>query len=198
LVVHSRFIPLPRETRLEEWQTPRPSADTIEAVQKSCLAVADKPVRLAEAFYHHLFAMAPSLRPMFAEDLSAQMQKMTDTLLAIIEQLATTNTSKLENGLYRMGVDHYRRYGVEPTHYLYVAHALTRAVRDITGWDFSSRLSSSWISVCQWITTLMCAGARAAMDAPAPTGTEPHGGQPRTALPDPRTPPERSTRLRSR
>ena len=67
LVVHPRSNPL-LETRGGAWQTPRPSAETIAAVQKSCMAVADKPVRLAEAFYGHLFAMATELRPRFADE----------------------------------------------------------------------------------------------------------------------------------
>ena len=61
------------------------------------MAVVDKPVRLAEAFYGHLFTMAPGLRPMFADDLSEQMQRMTDILLAVITQLSRTDTSRLEN-----------------------------------------------------------------------------------------------------
>ena len=183
--MHPRSNPL-QETRGAVWQTPRPSAETIEAVQKSCLAVVDKPVRLAEAFYGHLFTMAPGLRPMFADDLSEQMQKMTDTLLAVIAQLAKTDTSRLQNALHQMGVDHYTRYRVEPTHYLYVAHALTRAVRDIAGLEYSSRLSSAWISVCKWVTERMCAGAYSAMQEQSQIEAEVRTVQP-TTVPDPRT-----------
>jgi hemoglobin-like flavoprotein len=196
LVVHPRSNPL-QETRSAVWQTPRPSAETIEAVQKSCMSVVDKPVRLAEAFYGHLFSMAPSLRPMFADDLSEQMQKMTDTLLTVIAQLAKTDTSRLEKALHQMGVDHYTRYQVEPTHYLYVAHALTRAVRDITGREYSSRLSSAWISVCKWVTEQMCAGAYAAMLTQAQIDAETCTVPP-TAVPDPRTPGDSTSATPSR
>ncbi|MCF7553258.1 globin domain-containing protein [Pseudonocardia sp. WMMC193] len=135
----------------------------MDVVVASCQAVADRPVRLAEVFYSHLFAMAPWLRPMFAPDMTEQMQKMSDTLLAAITQLTTVDTADLEVLLYQMGQDHYTRYEVEPKHYLYVAHALTRAVREVAGWEYSSYLSSSWIAVCQWVTGHMCAGARAAI-----------------------------------
>jgi hemoglobin-like flavoprotein len=101
----------------------------MDAVQKSCLAVAERPVLLAEVFYGHLFEMAPWLRPMFAADMTDQMQKMTDTLLAAVAQLSTADTADLEVLLYRMGADHYVRHQVEPAHYVYVAHALTRARR---------------------------------------------------------------------
>ena len=195
--MHPLSNPL-QETRTVIWQTPRPSAETIEAVQKSCMAVADKPVRLAEAFYGHLFTMAPALRPMFADDLSEQMQKMTDTLLTVIAQLAKTDTSRLENVLYQMGVDHYTRYQVEPTHYLYVAHALTRAVRDIAGREYSSRLSSAWISVCKWVTERMCAGADAAMHTQAQIDAETRTVPPTITVPDPRTPGDSTSSTPSR
>jgi hemoglobin-like flavoprotein len=162
------------------------------------MAVADKPVRLAEAFYGHLFAMAPELRPMFADDLSEQMQRMTDILLTVITQLAGTDTRRLENALCNMGMDHYVRYRVGPPHYLYVAHALTRAVRDIAGWEYSSQLSSAWVSVCKWVTDQMCAGAYLAMQAPAADDTETHTVQPTATVPDPRTPPKNSRRTTNR
>jgi hemoglobin-like flavoprotein len=162
--------PLQQERRLEKWPAGRPSPEVMEAVQRSCLAVAERPERLAEVFYGHLFEMAPWLRPMFSVDMTDQMQKMTDTLLGAIGQLATTDTADLEVLLYQMGTDHYVRYQVEPAHYVYVAHALTRAVRDVSGWEYSSYLSSAWIALSQWVTMHMCAGARAAMaDAPVET-----------------------------
>lgn len=150
----------------------------MEAVQRSCRAVADRPVRLAEVFYRHLFEMAPATRALFAADMSEQMQKMTDTLLTAITQLLTYDTADLEVTLHRLGREHYDRYGVEPDHYLYIAHALNRAVRDVAGWDYTSYLSSCWIALSQWVTRHMITGARAAMAVaaaahPADGGSEP-------------------------
>jgi hypothetical protein len=93
-----------------------------------------------------------------------------------------------------MGIDHYVRYRVEPTHYLYIAHALTRAVRDIAGYEYSSQLSSAWVSVCKWVTEQMCAGTYFAMQTPAPTDAEAHAVQPTVSVPDPRRPPKNSRR----
>jgi hypothetical protein len=44
-------------------------------------------------------------------------------------------------------------------HYLYIPHALTRAVRDVAGAAWSGRLSSSWIAPVVWINGQMLAGA---------------------------------------
>ncbi|MEU7813040.1 globin domain-containing protein [Pseudonocardia sp. NPDC049154] len=141
----------------------RPTPEVMAAVQRSCRAVADRPERLAEVFYAHLFEMAPWARSMFAVDMTEQMQKMTATLLAAIEQLTTSDTADLEVLLHRMGAEHYVRYGVEPKHYLYIAHALTRAVRDVAGWEYSGHLSSCWVWLSEWVCRHMIAGAREAI-----------------------------------
>ena len=65
----------------------RPALADVEAIQGSLAAVRQRPVQLAEVFYHQLFAMAPAARAMFPADLTAQMQKMTTTLLTAIATL---------------------------------------------------------------------------------------------------------------
>jgi hemoglobin-like flavoprotein len=161
----------------------RPAPDVIAAVRRSCAAVADRPVRLAEAFYAHLFEMAPHLRGMFPQDLTRQMQAMTDVLLRSIDRLGSADTTELETMLRRLGADHHLRYGVEPEHYLYIGHALTRAVRDVAGGGYTGSLSSSWIAVYQFVATHMTQGAELADAAGsvAPAG-------PPAAVPQPRMP----------
>lgn len=145
-------------------RVPRPSAEVIGAVRASCRAVAHRPVALAEAFYGHLFEMAPQLRAMFAPDLTGQMQRMSDTLLGAVAQLEAADTVELEAALRRLGAVHGAQYGVDPEHYRYVGHALTRAVRDVSGPSYSGYLSSSWIAVTQWVAAHMVAGAEAEPD----------------------------------
>lgn len=151
-------------------RVPRPSAEVIGAVRASCRAVANRPVALAEAFYAHLFEMAPQLRAMFPSDLTGQMQTMSDTLLGAVAALETADTVELEAVLRRMGAVHGTQYRVEPEHYRYVGHALTRAVREVSGPAYSGYLSSSWIAVTQWVAAHMIAGAEAGpeVDDPSP------------------------------
>ena len=131
----------------------------IAAVSASCRAVVDRPVRLAEVFYEHLFEIAPQLRAMFPVDMTTQMQKMSDTLLFAIGQLESLDTAALEAALRHLGATHRTRYGVEAEQYRYVGHALTRAVRDVAGLAYSGALSSSWIAVYQYVEAHMGAGA---------------------------------------
>ncbi|WP_172457693.1 globin domain-containing protein [Pseudonocardia sp. N23] len=161
----ARSLSLPQQAQAPR-PARRPGPEVIQAVQRSCRAVTDRPVRLAEVFYDHLFEMAPTTRAMFAADMTGQMQKMTDALLAAIAQISAQDTAELEVVLHRMGREHYVKYHVEPEHYMYVAHALTRAVRDVADQDYSSYLSSCWIAVIQWVTEHMVAGTRAAMGTP--------------------------------
>jgi hemoglobin-like flavoprotein len=147
-----------------------PSRRDVAAVQASLAAVRQRPVALAETFYAHLFEMAPTTRAMFADDMTAQMQRMTDTLLATLAALQSHNSGPtppgdnltgppaLERGLQALGAVHRDRWNVLPEQYLYIAHALTRAVRDIAGPAWSGSLSSSWIALTQWITGHMLVG----------------------------------------
>ncbi len=152
----------------------RPEPAVIEQVRASCAAVSGRPERLAEVFYEQLFEMAPAARGMFPPDMSGQMQKMTDALLATIAGLGRTDTTELELMLRRLGAAHRLHHGVEADHYLYIGHALTRAVREVSGADWSGSLSSSWIAVYQWLAGHMLVGAAEAgtsgssRDMPAP------------------------------
>ncbi|OJY52003.1 MAG: hypothetical protein BGP03_08120 [Pseudonocardia sp. 73-21] len=150
--------------------SPRPSRAVIEQVRRSCELVAARPVLLAETFYQQLFLMAPHVRAMFPADMTGQMQKMSDTLLTAITSLAGQDTEELEAALRRLGAQHRSHYGVETDHYVYVGHALTRAVRDLTGAQWSGSLSSAWIAVCQWVATHMISGSMDPDPEPDPAG----------------------------
>lgn len=169
----------------------RPSPAVIAAVAESCRYVANRPVQLTETLYVHLFEMAPGLRAKFPADMREQMQRMTDTLLTAIQQLAKDDTAEIEDTLRRLGAGHRARHDVQPEHYVYIGHALTRAVRDLTGVEWSGSLSSSWIAVTQWVTALMNAeepAAPARQERPQPTAQDrpapvpPQAGYPESLL----------------
>lgn len=147
---------------------PRPSLRDLSAIQASLAAVQRRPVALAESFYQHLFEMAPALRAIFADDMTAQMQRMTDVLLATLAALQDdagadeaddpVEHPALERSLHTLGARHSDHWNVVPGHYVYIAHALTRAVRDVAGSAWSGSLSSHWIALTQWITGHMLVG----------------------------------------
>jgi hemoglobin-like flavoprotein len=144
----------------------RPAAADVAAVQASLAAVRQRPVQLAEAFYAQLFEMVPAARAMFPGDLTAQMEKMTATLVGAISTLVEAYASghdgqltALEQALRGLGAAHRDRWQVQAGHYLYIPHALTRAVRDVAGPAWCGKLSSRWIGLVMWINGHMLAGA---------------------------------------
>ena len=146
----------------------RPALADVEAIQGSLAAVRHRPVELAEAFYVQLFAMVPAARAMFPADLTDQMQKMTTTLLTAVATLGDAYAAghdarlvALERSLRQLGAVHRDRWQVQAGHYLYIPHALTRAVRDVAGSAWSGSLSSSWIALTLWVNGHMLAGAAA-------------------------------------
>jgi hemoglobin-like flavoprotein len=161
-------VPAPTPSTVPVSTPPRPSQRDIAAIKASLTAVQQRPVALAEMFYEHLFEIAPDARAMFADDMTAQMQRMTDMLLATLGALQndagpdraddTVEHPALERSLHALGAWHRDRWDVVPEHYLYIAHALTRAVRDVAGPAWSGSLSSSWIALTQWITGHMLVG----------------------------------------
>ena len=149
-------------------EPPRPARRDVLAIKASLAAVRKEPVALAQSFYAHLFEMAPAARAMFAGDMTAQMQRMTDVLLANIGALEDERPG-LEDALHALGALHRDRWSICPEHYLYIAHALTRAVRDVAGPAWSGSLSSSWISLTQWITGHMLVGHHGGPTAAPPS-----------------------------
>jgi hemoglobin-like flavoprotein len=144
----------------------RPALADVEAIQGSLAAVRQRPVELAEVFYGQLFAIVPAARAMFPPDLSAQMQKMTTTLLTAIATLGDAyadghdgQLAALERSLWQLGAAHRDRWQVQTGHYVYIPHALTRAVREVAGSAWSGSLSSSWIALTMWVNGHMLAGA---------------------------------------
>ena len=161
-------IPAQRATREPSRPTicRRPARTDVAAIQSSLSAVQRRPVQLAEAFYAHLFELAPPARALFPTDLTQQMQKMATALIGVVTTLSDTyqdgqdgQITALEQALARLGALHRTRWQIQPEHYHYIPHALTRAVRDVAGPAWCGTLSSNWIALIQWINSHMLAGA---------------------------------------
>jgi hemoglobin-like flavoprotein len=137
----------------------RPDPAALAVVQRTAAVVADRPVALAEAFYRHLFQLAPGVRSMFPADMSAQNEKLCRALFQCVRALAGDDreATDMETSLRRLGAQHANRYAVRPEHYPYVGHALARAVRDLSQ-DWSTTCTSSWIWVYTWMSEHMMAG----------------------------------------
>jgi hemoglobin-like flavoprotein len=129
-------------------------------VHRTAGTVADRPVALAERFYHHLFELAPAVRSMFPQDMTAQNERLSRALFDAVTALVDPerHTAQMQDYLGKLGAHHAHRLGVRPEHYPYVGHALVRAVNDVSG-DSSAATSSAWIWVYEWVSAHMIGGA---------------------------------------
>ena len=138
----------------------RPTPEAMAIVHRTVGAVADRPVDLAERFYHHLFERAPAVGDMFPQDMTAPNERLSRALFDIVAALVDPerHAAAMQDDLRRLGGHHAHRLGVRPEHYPYVGHALVRAVSDVSG-DASASTSSAWIWVYEWVSAHMIAGA---------------------------------------
>jgi hemoglobin-like flavoprotein len=137
----------------------RPDAHSARMVQRSIAHLAGRELQLTEGFYRHLFAMLPEARALFPEDMAEQRGRLLQALLSSVQSLH--DPAGMEARLQALGEIHYYR-GIADDQYQYVGHALIRTVRDVVPADWSTWLSSAWISVYSWMIQHMVVGAKRA------------------------------------
>jgi hemoglobin-like flavoprotein len=138
---------------------PRPDPESARIVQEFVGRLSNRIPELGEAFYRHLFAMLPEVRPLFPDDMATQRDRLLNALLSSV--YAIDDPLGMEARLQLLGESHHYR-GIREDQYQYVAHALVRALRDTTPGEWSTWMSSAWISVYSWMIAHMVAGARRA------------------------------------
>jgi hemoglobin-like flavoprotein len=132
---------------------------TIARVRESCARLPSDQVELTREFYRQLFSMAPSTRAMFEADMTQQHDRLLHALLAAVRALDRPEI--VEDHLRRWGTHHRRMYGVTDEMYVYVGHALVRAIHRILG-HLETSTASSWIAVYEWMAAVMIDGAQRA------------------------------------
>jgi hypothetical protein len=140
--------------------------------------------QLEDVFTEQLQYEIGSLIPDLAEDDWAFCQRTVQALLwaALTDEPAHV----VAGAMRRLGAVN-QVAGFPDSQYLGLAHALLRAVRELTDDDWSTTLGSAWISYFQWIQRQLMIGAQQApRPAPRPAppahaaGTAP-GGRPQQA-----------------
>ena len=125
---------------------------TVEIVRDSCARLPRDRVELTREFYAQLFEMAPEARAMFAADMTEQRERFLSAILASVR--AMDRPEVVEDHLRRWGVVHRRMHGVTDELYVYVGHALVRALNKIQG-HLETSTASSWIAVYEWMAAVM-------------------------------------------
>jgi hemoglobin-like flavoprotein len=135
----------------------------IELVRQSFTQAERFRPHLIITFYTELFAIDPSLKPLFKGDMELQRRKLSGMLQQVIAGLSDPAT--LLPALRDLAVRHVG-YGVEERHYDLVGKALLRALKHELGAAFTDETRGAWVAAYQWLSGEM---RRAAYASPAPT-----------------------------
>jgi hypothetical protein len=152
-------------------------------------ASADRLIQLEDAFIrqlqYELATLMPDSASLRAADGRAFCERMAHTLLwvAVTDQPPDVVADTLRQLGARNWLD-----GFSETQYVSVTHALVRAVRDLCVDDWSTSMSSAWISYLTWIKPYLLLGAQQAAVQQAAVqqaanraqaaGQDSHGGHP--------------------
>lgn len=135
----------------------------IDLVQQSFARAERFRPHLIITFYTELFALEPSLKPLFKGDMELQRRKLAGMLKQVIEGLDQLEALLPE---VRALATRHVGYGVEERHYDLVGKALLRALKHELGAEFCAETRAAWIAAYQVLADEM---RRAAYANPAPT-----------------------------
>jgi hemoglobin-like flavoprotein len=106
----------------------------------------------AAIFYERLFALDPSLRPMFAGDLASQQRKLMAAISFVVTHLRRPDV--LVPAVAALGRRH-AGFGVEPHHYATVGQALLETLAEGLGAAFTPNVRAAWTAAYALLAALM-------------------------------------------
>jgi hemoglobin-like flavoprotein len=133
--------------------------ETISVLRTSFDRIAARKADVATIFYERLFQVAPSVRPMFKNDLLGQQQKLMTSLVQIVQWV--DQPDQLTRYLTNMGSRHVG-YGAQPEHYDAVGSVLLWTFEQVLGTDFTPEVRQAWTEAYGAVSQLMQQGAATA------------------------------------
>jgi len=131
----------------------------IELVQASWADVEPIAESAAEIFYSKLFALDPSLRPLFKSDMKAQGHNLMEMIGFAVRGLARLEA--LVPGVQALGRRH-AGYGVREGHYDTVATALLWTLQQGLGREFTDEVREAWAAAYDLLASTMKDAAKVA------------------------------------
>ena len=110
---------------------------------------------LGRVFYDKLFEAAPSLRPLFAEDISRQQERFDDMIGLVVKE--ANRPDALREVLVQLGRRH-RGYGAASAHLATVGAVLVNALRDATPGGLSDGETAAWVSAWALVSGVVAEG----------------------------------------
>jgi hemoglobin-like flavoprotein len=126
--------------------------DAQRLVRNSFARIAPNAEATAGVFYDRLFALDPSLRSLFKDDMAEQGRKLMTvigTAVANLHRLETIVPTVQALGQRHIG------YGVKPTHYQTVAAALLWTLERGLGDEFAPETRQAWVECYTTLASTM-------------------------------------------
>ena len=145
-----------------------------QLIRDSFAKIEPKATIAALIFYQRLFALDPSLRALFQNDIEDQGVKLMQALKYAVATLEQPR--ELRPVLEALGRRH-AYYGVKECHYDIVGTALLHALEHLLGPAFTPEVKEAWLAIYTLVAeTMKCAAAKAgegmSRTAAAVTGIE--------------------------
>ena len=129
----------------------------IVALETSFDLVAPKGDELVEIFYSNLFAVAPSVQPLFAgADMARQRAMLLSALVLLRKSLRELDA--VVPTLKRLGARHVG-YGARPEHYPVVGEVLIASMAEVAGPRWRPEYGRAWSDALAVVAGVMLEGA---------------------------------------
>jgi hemoglobin-like flavoprotein len=128
----------------------------IELVQSSFAKVAPIADTAAKLFYARLFEIAPSVKPLFHDDMAEQRRKLMTALGVVVKGL--TNPQAVVPVAQALAVRHVA-YGVKAADYAPVGEALLWTLQQGLGEAYTPEVAAVWAAAYQTLSGVMIAAA---------------------------------------
>ena len=136
----------------------------IANVKRTFAMVAPIADRAGLMFYEKLFALDPTLRPMFADDITEQSKKLMHVLAVAANGIDRLDT--LVPIVQALGVRHVD-YKVKDEHYDTVGTVLISTLQAGLGDEFTPEVKSAWLNAYVLLSGIMKDAAHKASTAQA-------------------------------
>jgi methyl-accepting chemotaxis protein len=131
----------------------------INTLETSFDLIAPRGDELMDEFYARLFESAPSVRSLFAHDMSKQKTMLLSALVLVRKSLR--DLDRLVPTLQALGARHVA-YGAKPEHYAVVGTALLGAMEAIAGDAWTPQIERAWSDAYGLIAEVMIDAANEA------------------------------------
>jgi hemoglobin-like flavoprotein len=126
-------------------------------LRKSFDLIAHTKEGFTHAFYACLFERHPTVRPLFAEDVSVQARSFAATLEMRVR--AVERGEDLVPALSKLGAKHVS-YGAQAEHYPLVGAVLLDTFKAYLGDAFTPTMHQAWAEAYEFISTRMIEAAK--------------------------------------